>query len=197
MAKESGLSHGGRASESKSDGFSLQPALHGASLWVLLPATGLPGSFGLLFFLGLDGILPGCGQEENLWLARAKRVNPRRGDRRAVGRLTGSTSLAGAKAPCQVVSGGPVSHQHHSCVPMHLQGEMSQGPLQAVVLGPLTGPKEALPSTTERLVLEVLGSELSPLGEALSSPWLTGTRVRGITLTRLSTKPTLCKGSQP
>lgn len=84
-----------------------------------------------------------------------------------MGRLTGSTSLAGAKAPCHVVSGGPVSHQHHSCVPMHLQGEMSQGPLQAVVLGPLTGPKEALPSTTGRLVLEVLGSELSPLGEAL------------------------------
>lgn len=39
-----------------------------------------------------------------------------------MGHLTGSISLAGAKAPCRIVSGGPVSHQHHSCVPMSLQG---------------------------------------------------------------------------
>ena len=58
-----------------------------------------------------------------------------------MGHLTGSTSLAGAKAPCHVVSGGPVSHQHHSCVPMHLQGEMSQGPLQGCGLGPTNWPQ--------------------------------------------------------
>lgn len=50
-----------RASESKTDGFALQPALHGTSLLVLPPATGLPGSFGQLFILGLDGIPPEPG----------------------------------------------------------------------------------------------------------------------------------------
>lgn len=39
------------------DGFSLQPALHGTSLLVLPPATGLPGSFGQL----LDSTLPEQG----------------------------------------------------------------------------------------------------------------------------------------